>query len=134
MQEFVLKPIGLVHNSITMDNKPDDWSGVVSKIKIYSRYSKALYRISQFRTILVVFWFHEAAGSRLRVHPRGDKCRPVRGVFATRSQRRPNRLGVTEVELLKVSGNTLTVRGLDAFNGTPVVDIKSARIKKDLKD
>jgi tRNA-Thr(GGU) m(6)t(6)A37 methyltransferase TsaA len=125
MNEFIIKPIGVVHNKFNKSNKPDDWSRVISEIKVYSRYKKALEGITSFKHILILFWFHEANISKLKVHPRGDRTKPERGVFATRSQLRPNKLGVTEVELLKVSGTTITVKGLDAFDGTPVIDIKS---------
>jgi len=60
----------------------------------------------------------------MKVHPRGREDMPLLGVFATRTSRRPNPVGLTLVELLKVEGNVLTVRGLDAFDGTPVLDIK----------
>jgi tRNA-Thr(GGU) m(6)t(6)A37 methyltransferase TsaA len=60
----------------------------------------------------------------LKVHPRGRMDMPLLGVFATRTNMRPNPIGLTLVELLKVEGKTLTVRGLDAFNGTPILDIK----------
>ena len=59
-------------------------------------------------------------------HPRGDKSRPKRGVFALRSPYRPNHIGLTEVELLAINGNVLSVRGLDAINETPVLDLKPA--------
>jgi tRNA-Thr(GGU) m(6)t(6)A37 methyltransferase TsaA len=60
----------------------------------------------------------------LKVHPRGRIDMPLLGVFATRTNLRPNPIGLTLVELLKVEGTTLTVRGLDAFDGTPILDIK----------
>jgi tRNA-Thr(GGU) m(6)t(6)A37 methyltransferase TsaA len=59
-------------------------------------------------------------------HPRGDRNRPRRGVFALRSPRRPNPIGITVVDLIDVQGNVLRVQGLDAINGTPVLDIKPA--------
>jgi tRNA-Thr(GGU) m(6)t(6)A37 methyltransferase TsaA len=60
----------------------------------------------------------------MKVHPRGREDMPLLGVFATRTPYRPNPIGLTLVELMKVEGNVLTVRGLDAFDGTPVLDIK----------
>ena len=74
--------------------------------------------------IMVVFYFHRAQGYDLQQHPRGDATRPQRGVFALRSPRRPNPIGVTVVDLLALDGNVLTVGGLDAINGTPVLDLK----------
>lgn len=75
---------------------------------------------------MVVFYFHRSQGYDLCQHPRGDQSRPQRGVFALRSPRRPNPIGVTEVELMAVERNVLRVRGLDAINGTPVLDLKLA--------
>ena len=60
----------------------------------------------------------------MKVHPRGRRDLPLLGIFATRTMLRPNPVGLTLVELVKVEGNVLTVRGLDAFDGTPVLDIK----------
>jgi tRNA-Thr(GGU) m(6)t(6)A37 methyltransferase TsaA len=60
----------------------------------------------------------------MKVHPRGRMDMPLLGIFATRTPYRPNPIGLTLVELLRVEGNVVTVRGLDAFDGTPVLDIK----------
>jgi tRNA-Thr(GGU) m(6)t(6)A37 methyltransferase TsaA len=78
------------------------------------------------RQILVVYYFHRSDGYDLCQHPRGDRHRPRRGVFALRSPRRPNPVGVTVVDLVAIAGTVLTVRGLDAINGTPVLDLKPA--------
>jgi tRNA-Thr(GGU) m(6)t(6)A37 methyltransferase TsaA len=75
---------------------------------------------------MVVFYFHRSQGYDLTQHPRGDPRRPKRGVFTLRSPRRPNPIGVTVVDLVAIEGNVLRVRGLDAINGTPVLDIKPA--------
>ncbi|HID89140.1 MAG TPA: tRNA (N6-threonylcarbamoyladenosine(37)-N6)-methyltransferase TrmO [Anaerolineae bacterium] len=74
--------------------------------------------------VLVLFWFHRSEGYALRVHPRGDPARPMRGVFATRSPRRPNPIGATVARILRIEGNILEVIGLDAWDGSPVLDIK----------
>jgi tRNA-Thr(GGU) m(6)t(6)A37 methyltransferase TsaA len=76
--------------------------------------------------IVVVFHFHLSKGWDPLQHPKGDETRPRRGVFALRSPRRPNGIGVTEVDLLEIRDNILTVRGLDAVDGTPVLDLKPA--------
>jgi formylmethanofuran dehydrogenase subunit E len=73
---------------------------------------------------MVVFYFHRSRGFDLLQHPRGDKSRPRRGVFSLRSPRRPNPIGVTVVDLVAIDGNVLHVQGLDAINGTPVLDLK----------
>jgi L-fuculose-phosphate aldolase len=74
--------------------------------------------------IIVLCWMHFADRDRLKVHPRGQEDRPERGVFSTRSPHRPNPLSLHTVTLLSVFGNVLRVRGMDAIDGTPVVDIK----------
>ena len=74
--------------------------------------------------IVVICWMHFAARDRLKVHPRDQKERPERGVFSTRSPHRPNPVSLHTVTLLSVEGNVLRVRGMDAIDGTPVVDIK----------
>jgi tRNA-Thr(GGU) m(6)t(6)A37 methyltransferase TsaA len=76
--------------------------------------------------MLVIFSFHRSEGYNLLQHPRGDRNRPLQGVFALRSPNRPNPTGVTQVELCALEGNVLTVCGLDAINGTPVLDLKPA--------
>jgi tRNA-Thr(GGU) m(6)t(6)A37 methyltransferase TsaA len=73
---------------------------------------------------MVVFYFHRSQGFDLLQHPRGDRSCPKRGVFALRSPRRPNTIGVTVVDLVDVEKNILRVRGLDALDGTPVLDLK----------
>ncbi len=74
--------------------------------------------------LLVVFVFDRAEECELRQHPKGDPLRALRGVFALRSPRRPNPIGVTVVEVLKIAGNAVWVRGLDAWPGTPILDLK----------
>jgi len=74
--------------------------------------------------LFVLCWLHMADRKTLRVHPRGNPAIPKRGVFATRSPDRPNPLGLCLVDVLDVKGPVLKVRGLDAVDGTPVVDLK----------
>lgn len=76
--------------------------------------------------VLVITWLHLGDRETLAVHPRGDTTRPVAGVFATRSPDRPNPLGLHRCQVLAVDGTTLTVSGLEAVDGTPVVDVKIA--------
>lgn len=74
--------------------------------------------------IVIIFYFHRSQGYALQQHPRGNEERAQRGVFDLRSPHRPNAIGVTRVDLLAIEGNVLRVRGLDAINGTPVLDLK----------
>jgi tRNA-Thr(GGU) m(6)t(6)A37 methyltransferase TsaA len=75
---------------------------------------------------VVITWLHLADRTVLRVHPRGDTSRPVRGVFATRSQHRPNPLGLHQITVLAIDGLRVQVQGLEAVDGTPIIDVKAA--------
>lgn len=124
-KRLVLEPIGWVRNSISTKQKVV-WEEIESQVVIEERFSQALAGLEEFSHIIVLFWFHKKKreGIPLRVHPRGRKDMPLVGVFATRAPVRPNPVGLTVVELLERQGNTLRVRGLDAYDGTPVLDIK----------
>lgn len=123
MTEFV--PIGYVESDFKeIQHDPDVFKGAVSRIRVLEEYTDGLYRLEATRRLYVIFVFDRAEGYRLVVHPRGDRSRPERGVFATRSPYRPNPIGLAVVGLLGVEGNLMTVRDLDAIDGTPVLDIK----------
>lgn len=116
------RPIATVRNGVTED--VDDWDEVESRLVFEPEYVPGLYKLDRFKHIWVVFGFHRKRGWKARVHPRHDPSKPLVGVFATRSPHRPNRLGLTKVRLVSVRGRTVTVRGLDAYDGSPVWDVK----------
>jgi tRNA-Thr(GGU) m(6)t(6)A37 methyltransferase TsaA len=103
-----------------------DWEKITSEIVIDSRLTEALDGLEGFSHIIVLYWMHQAAPGKvpLKVHPMGTPELPLVGLFATRSPDRPNPIGKATVRLLKRRGNILRVKGLDAFDGTPVIDIK----------
>jgi len=74
--------------------------------------------------VIVVTWLDRARRDVLRVHPRDNPANPLRGVFNTRSADRPNPIGLHEVEIVAIDGNTVRVRDLEAIDGTPVLDLK----------
>jgi tRNA-Thr(GGU) m(6)t(6)A37 methyltransferase TsaA len=117
-----LSPIAFVRNGISA--KPDDWDTVRSELVFYEEYVEGLLGIENLRHLWVIFGFHENKEVLLRVHPRNDPTNPVVGVFASRSPTRPSKLGLTKVDLVGVEGNSVTVTGLDAFDGSPVYDVK----------
>lgn len=122
-----LKAIGIVRNKVKQPPHPDyDWQGVISEIVVNSRLSEALDNLDDFSHIIVLYWMHQAKVGRLptRVHPKGRQELPLVGLFASRSPYRPNPIGKATVRLLERKGNILKVQGLDAIDGTPVVDIK----------
>jgi tRNA (adenine37-N6)-methyltransferase len=123
--KIILKPIGFVRTTASGDEVKD--KSRISDIVVNSDLTEALEGIKGFSHLFVLFWLHEISNKQrktLKVHPRGRKDLPLLGVFATRTMLRPNPIGLTLVELVKVEGKILTVRGLDAFDGTPVLDIK----------
>jgi tRNA (adenine37-N6)-methyltransferase len=125
-QQVIYHAIGIVENSFTELVAPDLIRAAPSRIILNPAYNDALLGLEAGQEILVIFHLHLSDRFQLQQHPRGDKSRPIRGVFALRSPQRPNPIGVTKVTLLKVENNVLTVENLDAINGTPVLDLKPA--------
>ena len=74
--------------------------------------------------VIVLTWLHRADRDVLRVHPRDDTATPMRGVFSTRSQARPNPIGLHELRILEIDGLRVRVSALEAIDGTPVIDVK----------
>jgi len=124
MRGYGIYPIGFVRSSIKEPQLPEAFRRTTSVVEVEETYRDALEGIGKGQSILVVFVFHKTDGFSMKVHPRGDVNRPVRGLFSTRSPARVNPVGVTPVEVLKIDGCRLTVKGLDAIDGTPVIDIK----------
>jgi tRNA-Thr(GGU) m(6)t(6)A37 methyltransferase TsaA len=102
-----------------------DWHKIESKLIFLDEYVDGLYRLKECKRVWVIFGFHYHRGWKSRVRPRRAEDDSLVGVFASRASRRPNRLGLTLVNLIDVHGNTVTVTGLDAFEGTPVYDVKN---------
>jgi len=117
LRRIEIHPIGIVRAA-----KID-----LSKIIVQKRLSKALKGIKDYSHLLILFWMHEVSMRRRRmltVHPRRQREIPLQGAFATSTPNRPNPIGVTVVKLLAVRRNVLEVEGLDALDGSPVLDIK----------
>ncbi len=124
-QPIVMKPIGYVKTNAVGDEVKDRTR--TADIVILPELESALEGIANYSHLYVLFWLHEITEEKRlmrKVHPRGRTDLPLVGVFAVRTNLRPNPIGLTVVELIKTTGNVLTVRGLDAFNATPVLDIK----------
>ena len=115
-------PVGYVENDYIEPVYNEEVYKKVSKIVLKEEFTDGLYRIEDFEKLYVLFYFSKSKGYELIHRRRYDG--EISGVFASRSPHRPNRIGLTVVELLKVEGNVLHVKGLDAINGTPVLDIK----------
>ena len=123
-EQITFRAIGHVENSFDEPVAPDLIRAATSRIILKPQLVEGLQGVEPGQRLMVVFCFHRSQGYELQQHPRGDAGRPRRGVFALRSPRRPNPIGVTVVDLVAVEDNVLHVRGLDAINGTPVLDIK----------
>jgi tRNA-Thr(GGU) m(6)t(6)A37 methyltransferase TsaA len=126
MESITFRPIGVVENGLPVGTPGDTLRATDARIILREDLTPGLIGLEKESRILVVFFFHASEGWELAQHPRGDRDRPKRGVFALRSPRRPNGVGVTEVDLLEIQGNVLVVKGLDAVDGTPVLDLKPA--------
>ncbi len=125
LTEIRLKPVGYVQTDAV--GKEINNKTVVSKIVFNEEYSEALDGIEDFSHLFVLFLLHKTLENNrktLKTHPCGRDDMPLVGLFATCTPHRPNPIGLTRVKLLGVQGNVITVQGLDAFDGTPVLDIK----------
>ena len=123
--KICLEPVGFVQTEAVGKEVKD--KEVISKILFREGYAENLEGVEEFSHIFVLFWLHRMSSEDRRVRkvrPRGRSDMPLLGTFATRTPHRPNPIGLTRVRLLKVEGNVITVQGLDAFDGTPVLDIK----------
>lgn len=124
----VLAVVGHVESPLTdparaprqgSEGAPDAW------LVFLPAYRDALADLREGDEVLVLTWLHRADRTQLRVHPRDDPSRPLTGVFSTRSADRPNPLGLHRVRIVAAAdGLRFRVRGLEAVDGTPVVDVK----------
>lgn len=121
--------IGYIRSSIkdlkSAPKMEDEPGAVRARIEVDPTYTVGLEAMEIGSQLELFTWFHKADRDVLKVHPRGDKSRPARGVFSTRSPFRPNPIGLHRVTLVDMDGpTTLIVEPLEAIDGTPVIDIK----------
>jgi tRNA-Thr(GGU) m(6)t(6)A37 methyltransferase TsaA len=124
-EKIVLNPIGYVKTSAVGDEVKN--KSTISQIVLRDELVDGLSGISGYSHLFVLFYLNQITYEQrktLKVHPRGRQDMPLTGVFAARTMLRPNPIGLTLVELVKVEGTVLTVKGLDAYDATPVLDIK----------
>ena len=125
---YNVTPIGFVRSSRTTPTD-DDWDNVSSAIELDQQQFDAdsLIGLESFSHVEILFVFHQVSSESIHTgkrHPRGRKDWPEVGIFAQRVKNRPNRIGATTCRILSVSGTRLEVKGLDAIDGSPVIDIK----------
>jgi len=116
-QSYSIDPIGVVR-------KND--AGV--QIEIFNDYTDGLLGLEGFSHIFVFYWFHQndtpEKRKTLQVHPRKDPRNPLTGVFATHSPRRPNPIAQTLCKIVAITDHTIEIEEIDAYDGSPVIDIK----------
>jgi len=121
---YKISPIGKVHNK----------KGKPIQLEVYDKYLSGLHLMENCSHVMVLWWFHKNDTPEkrkiLKVHPRGNKKNPLTGVFATHSPVRPNLIAVTTCEIISVKGCIVTIKGIDAFDDTPIIDLKSAGSRK----
>ena len=126
MQTLTVEPIGVIRTPFTsledMPIQPGGGKDVLGELLIEPQYCEGLVDLDGFSHLYLIYLFHRAADTKMRVVPFLDD-RP-RGVFATRAPVRPNHIGLSVVELVEVSDCRVTIRNIDVLDGTPLLDIK----------
>ena len=123
---MIFKEIGRVRSKVK-DVVDENWGKIESEIILTDEYAPGLMGLEGFTHIIVVFHMHKAnyhKNLHLVRHPQERTDLPKLGIFAQRAKHRPNPIGITAVELISVNGNIVQVKGLDAIDGTPVLDVK----------
>jgi tRNA-Thr(GGU) m(6)t(6)A37 methyltransferase TsaA len=128
-EEYSLRPIGFIRSELRTreeaprqgsEGAPDAW------LEVDPAFARGLLGITRGDEIIVITWLHRAKRDVLEVHPRNDPAIPLAGVFDTRSPDRPNPLGLHRVTVREISGTRLRIGPIEAIDGTPVVDVKTA--------
>ncbi len=118
-------PVGFVENAFNEWTPVETLRAAPMRIVLDPQWAPGTLGLEPGQWLLVIFHFHHISEVRLQLHPHDDPQQPLRGVFATRTQYRPNPIGATVARLERIEEERiLHVRGLDALNGTPVLDIK----------
>lgn len=134
MTKIEFEPIGLVRSPEKVSRK-GDFSSVEAKIVLNEDLTEGLKGLGEFSHVEVIFFMHipdsktHQEGLSLMVRPMGRDDMPSVGLFATRSPHRPNRLGITLCEIVSIDRNVIKVRGLDALDGSPVLDLKAPSLR-----
>ena len=134
MSSYTLEPVGFIRSILKRreeaprqgsEGAPDAW------LEIEPQFAEALLGMEVGHELIVITWLHEARRDVLKGHPRGDESRPLTGVFYTRSPARPNPLGLHPVTVREIDRMRVKIGPIEAIDGTPVVDIKSASARAD---
>lgn len=125
--QYMIQPVATVSNS-RKTIKDDLWGEVISTIELSENlHEESLKGIEDFSHLEIIFYFDQVSDDQIQYeerHPRNNQNYPKVGIFAQRGKNRPNKIGITMVELVEVKQRTLIVKGLDAIDGTPIIDMK----------
>ena len=135
MQEFTIRPIGVITTPFNIQNDSPIQSGFSERegiITVFKEYQQGLEELEGFSHIILIYYFHEVEEEQLVITPFLDS--KPKGVFATRFNKRPNKLGLSIVELLRREENRLFVKNVDMVDNTPLIDIKPLVPEFDLKN
>lgn len=126
MEEIVYKPIGLIHTPFndlsTVPMQSVKARNIDGYIEIYPEYAEGLKDLEGFSHLIILFHMHKVKDFSLIVKP--EISSKMRGVFSTRSPKRPNPIGLTVVKLIKIEGSIIRIRGVDMLDSTPLLDVK----------
>lgn len=129
---LIIAPIGYVRGGRS-NVQDDSWGGERACIELVKGFEpEALFGLEDFTHAEIIFYFDKVPDAKIETgarHPRGNEDWPLVGIFAQRGKNRPNRLGLCICKIIKVSGSVLEVEGLDAIDGTPVLDIKPVMVE-----
>lgn len=131
-----MNPIGYVRNDV-QNRKDVSWGEDVSTIVLNEEYHSGLKGLENFTHVIILYYLDKAAYQKekhLQRRPQNREDMPLVGIFSQRGKDRPNPIGMTSVRIVSVDGAALTVKGLDAIDGTPVLDIKPYYPVYDKKD
>ena len=126
MQEIIMKPIGYVHNQIK-SKKDTAWGEDISAVILNEEYRNGLNGLEDFSHVIILCYLDKAKYEKekhLCRRPQNRDDMPLVGIFSQRTKDRPNTIGITAVQLVSVHEQSIVVKGLDAIDGTPVLDIK----------
>lgn len=125
--QYSIQPIAYVNNN-RKEIVDDNWGSILSTIELAENINtSSLKGINEFSHLEIIFYFDKVSDHQIQYearHPRNNQAYPEVGIFAQRGKNRPNKLGVTMVELVDVKERALIVKGLDAIDGTPIIDMK----------
>ena len=134
--QIVMEPIGYVRNEVT-ERKDVAWGEDTSTIVLEESYISGLKGLEDFSHVIILYYLDKAKyvkEKHLQRRPQNREDMPIVGIFSQRGKDRPNQIGMTSVEIVSVSDDRIVVKGLDAIDGTPVLDIKPYYPVYDKKD